>query len=139
MEVAMNRLGLESKLKKHWQEWCPQKTKELKEAGIFESEAHARVTMALKEREVLLMQGYRDYEADEVIMKQFILTDPEPEVDEELEELEREYQETERSLALKEREFVRRQEEEEMVAVGLQLDPKEWQAELNRRVEERLP
>ena len=74
----MNRLALESKLKKHWQKWHPQKTKELKGAGNFEAEAHAVVKMALKEREVLIKQGYRDFEADEVILKQFILTEPEP-------------------------------------------------------------
>jgi len=68
---------MKSKAMKHWAKWRPGETAELKAEGSFERNAAAAAKMAFEEQEMLLMQGYRMHEAEEVVLKQFILKPPE--------------------------------------------------------------
>jgi hypothetical protein len=89
---------LKALARKHWEEWLPEKVKELKAEGIFGQELHAAAVMAQNEIEHLMKRGYSDYEAREVALPIFILLSPEPganvddEEAEELAERERDYQ-----------------------------------------------
>ena len=83
--------------RKHWAEWLPKKTAELKADGELE-QALLTAGRAAFERELELMQqGYQAHEAEEVALKEFVLLPPEePDEDDweekELRELERQYQ-----------------------------------------------
>jgi hypothetical protein len=82
----------------HWQEWLPEKVKQLRAEDKFSEEVHAAAVMAQDEIEHLMKyQGYSIHEAREVALPLFILLPPEdpPDDDEqeaELREREREYQ-----------------------------------------------
>lgn len=62
---------------KHWEKWRPEETAELKAEGSFERNAMAAAQMAFEEQTMLLMQGYQPHEAEEVVLKTFILKPPE--------------------------------------------------------------
>lgn len=85
--------------RQHWQEWLPEKVKELKAEGRLNEELQAAATLAQDEIETLMKKGYSIDEAKEVALPQFILLRPESpdaglsqEQIEELAEKEREYQ-----------------------------------------------
>lgn len=73
----MSVQDLASKARKHWATWLPQRTAMLKEAGSFQAETQAAAAMAQDEKDRLMQQGYRDHEAEEVVLHQFILLKPE--------------------------------------------------------------
>jgi hypothetical protein len=87
---------LKSMARKHWEEWLPEKVKELKAEGKLNEELHAAANLAQDEIETLMKAGYSIDEAREVALPMFILLPPEEgepdEQDEELAEMEREYQ-----------------------------------------------
>ena len=92
----MDRTTLAIKARKHWEEWLPEKTQELKEAGEFNQAIQMAALRAQQEIADLMAQGYQEHEAEEVVLPQFILLKPEEREDEqalELAEKEREYQE----------------------------------------------
>ena len=95
----MNLAQLAMKAREHWAMWLPEKTAELKKEGMFELATQAVAVAAMKEADVLEMQGYTETAAEEVVLKQFILLPPEPGAElldweaEELAEKERQYQE----------------------------------------------
>ena len=74
----MNLIQMQSMVKKHWREFCPQKAKELKATGKLEAEAHRVSLLAQTKKAELLQEGYRDFEADEVITREILLANPEP-------------------------------------------------------------
>lgn len=67
----------------------------MKAEGTLNEEIQGAAKLALAEYETLKAKGYRDHEAEEVILHQFVYLKPEPgvddEEDEELAELERKY------------------------------------------------
>ena len=89
--------ALAAKARKHWAEWLPEKTRELKEAGLFQLRAQAAAVKAEKEILSLMQSGYQRHEAEEVVLPRYILLPPEgdglmdEELDAELEERDREY------------------------------------------------
>lgn len=95
----MSILELKALARKHWQEFLPEKVKELKAEGIFGQELHAAAVMAQTEIEHLMKTGYSVHEAREVALPLFILLKPEPVADaddeeaEDLAERERDYRE----------------------------------------------
>lgn len=93
----MTAMILASQARKHWAEWLPERTKELKEAGIFLTETLKAAEAAHRELRNLMNQGYQFHEAEEVVLPKYILLPPEEDPDDEeaieLAEMEREYQE----------------------------------------------
>jgi len=95
----MNAAQLASKARKHWAEWLPDKTAELVADGQFAEATMAAAQMAMDEARQLMAQGYPEWSAEEIVLKQYILLEPEPDATEpewmrlELAEKEREYQE----------------------------------------------
>jgi hypothetical protein len=93
---TMDRTTLAIKARKHWEEWLPEKTRELKAAGEFNQAIQTAARQAQQEIADLMAQRYQEHEAEEVALPQFILLKPEPVDDwesEELAEMERKYQE----------------------------------------------
>lgn len=82
------RASLESKARKHWKEWLPKMTAELKEKGQFEQAIQGSATRAQELIEDLMRQGYQQHEAEEVALKELILLPPEVEAAETPEERE---------------------------------------------------
>ena len=76
--MMSNLQALAAKARKHWAEYLPEKTRELKEEGIFESESLAAARLTLAEMETLKLQGYREHEAEEAALPLFILLKEEP-------------------------------------------------------------
>lgn len=93
----MATMTLQARAKRHWAEYLPEKTAELKAAGQWELATQAAALEAEREIDSLMALGYQLHEAEEVALAQFILLpaeeNAEEEEDEELAELEREYQE----------------------------------------------
>lgn len=85
---------LKALARKHWEEWLPDKVKELKAEGQLNEALQGAALRAQAEIEHLMKIGYQDSEAREVALPKFILLPPEwpGEEDEELAEKEREYQ-----------------------------------------------
>ena len=71
-EETMSAEDLASKARKHWAEWLPERTAELKAAGTFGAEAMAAAQMAQQEIDRLIASGYQEHEAEEVVLQQFI-------------------------------------------------------------------
>ena len=87
--------ALAAKARKHWAVWLPERTRELKAAGIFSIETQKAAVRAQREILVLTQGGFQIHEAEELVLPQYILLPPEEIEDEEAEELaemEREYQ-----------------------------------------------
>jgi len=90
---------LKALARKHWEEWLPDKVKELRAEGRLNEALQGAALRAQAEIEHLVKIGYQDSEAREVALPKFILLPPEPgqdgldeEMREELAEKEREYQ-----------------------------------------------
>jgi hypothetical protein len=93
----MSILELKALARQHWEEWLPEKVKELRAEGTLNEELHSAAVAAQTEIEHLMMRGYSDHEAREVALPMFILLPPEvdglsEEQREELAEKERDYQ-----------------------------------------------
>ena len=93
----MSVLELKALARQHWEEWLPEKVKELQAEGTLNEELHSVAVLAQAEIEHLMKRGYSDHEAREVALPMFILLPPEmdglsEEQREELAEKEREYQ-----------------------------------------------
>lgn len=93
----MGYQDLAKRARKHWAEWLPRKTAELKATGMFAAATQAAAVMAQQEIEQLMAMGYQEHEAQEVALQKHVLLPPEPaeadEQDRELAEREAEYQE----------------------------------------------
>jgi hypothetical protein len=99
---------IESKIRHHWTEWLPNRVAELKETGMWEHRVRKTAEQAHKMMRNLMDQGYPDWAAEEVALKELVLLPPEenPEDEEEAElaEMEREYQRDQAELERKVRE-----------------------------------
>lgn len=83
----MSIMALESKARKHWKEWLPQRVKDLKAEGIYEETLRTAAVNAQKMIQTLMKAGYPEWAAEEVALKDYILLDPEPEEPDEEDEL----------------------------------------------------
>lgn len=93
----MSVAELKALANKHWKEWLPNKVKELKREGKLNEALQGSANLAQDQISHLMQQGYPDWAAREVALKQFILLPPEDDgLDdwerEEIAEMEREYQ-----------------------------------------------
>ena len=93
----MNQQTLISKIRKHWTEFLPEKTAELKAAGAWDEAVNGAALAANRMIQDLMSQGYQAHEAEEVALHQYVLLPPEsPEEDDweakELAQMEADYQ-----------------------------------------------
>jgi len=72
-----NLQALAMKAQKHWAKYLPAKTRELKAEGRFETESLAAAKLTKAEIETLMMQGFQEYQAEEIALPMFILLRPE--------------------------------------------------------------
>ena len=63
---------------RHWAEFLPEKTADLKEAGTFEMRAKQAAERAMAEIQALMRSGVREDEAEEMVLPEYILLRPEP-------------------------------------------------------------
>ena len=73
----MNQQTLVSKIRKHWTEYLPQKTAELKAAGEWDEAVQGAALAASRVIQDLMNQGYQAHEAEEVALQQYVLLPPE--------------------------------------------------------------
>lgn len=83
---------LAARARKHWAQWLPKRTAELKAEGRFGEETQAAALRAHNEINELVQQGYQVHEAEEVVLHRFILLPPEPKRDRESARMETSYQ-----------------------------------------------
>jgi hypothetical protein len=74
----MERKALIIKARKHWEEWLPEKTQGLKEAGEFKAATRVAAMRAQAEIADLTARGYQKHKAEEVVLPKHILLEPEP-------------------------------------------------------------
>ena len=74
----MERKLLIIKARKHWEEWLPEKTQDLKEVGEFKAATRIAARRAQAEIVDLMARGYQEHEAEEVVLPKHILLEPEP-------------------------------------------------------------
>ena len=63
---------------RHWAEFLPEKTADLKEAGTFEMRANQAAERAIKEIQGLVRAGVPEDAAEEMVLLEYILLPPEP-------------------------------------------------------------
>lgn len=85
-------MELESKARRHWKEFLPNKVAALKAENRLEEALRFAAVQAQQEILDLMAGGYKEREARESALATFILLPPEPEADEELEAMERQHQ-----------------------------------------------
>ena len=94
----MDRTTLAHKALTHWTKWLPNKVKALKAEGKLGEAIQGAASQAQRAMSDLMSQGYREHEAEEVVLPRYVLLPPEPEAKEtpeeraELAKMERQYQ-----------------------------------------------
>lgn len=94
----MDRTTLAAMARAHWATYLPAKTAELKAQGTLNEEAQAAATLAQREIDDLMNQGFQEHEAAEVALPRYVLLPPEagaglePRERQELEAMERRFQ-----------------------------------------------
>lgn len=68
---------LTARAMRHWTEFLPQKTADLKEAGTFEFRARKAAVEATNEIQLLMRHGMTEKEAEEMVLPEYILLPPE--------------------------------------------------------------
>ena len=63
---------------RHWAEFLPEKTADLKKAGTFEMRAKQAAERAVAEIQALVRNGVPEDEAEELVLPEYILLRPEP-------------------------------------------------------------
>jgi hypothetical protein len=75
---------LKALARKHWEEWLPEKVKELRAEGKLDEALHGAARAAQAQIDHLMRHlHYQEHEAREVALPLFILLPPEPEEDDE--------------------------------------------------------
>src|SRR6476660_7893590 len=77
-KTPMERKSLIIKVRKHWEEWLPDKTQGLKEVGEFKAVTRAEARRAQAEIADLMAKGYQEHEAEEVVLPKRIFLETEP-------------------------------------------------------------
>ena len=70
---------------RHWSQWLPKMTQELREAGILDHEAQMASKEAARQVANLMRTGLQQHEAEEMVLPGVILFKPEPETQDGLE------------------------------------------------------
>jgi len=68
---------------RHWAQWLPKMTAELREAGMLNHEAQKASKEAARQVAALMMAGMQKHEAEEMVLPDLILLKPEPEDEDE--------------------------------------------------------
>ena len=68
---------------RHWEQWLPKMTAELREAGMLNHEAQMASKRAASQIANLMMAGMQKHEAEEMVLPELILLKPEPEDEDE--------------------------------------------------------
>jgi len=63
---------------RHWAEFLPEKTADLKKAGTFEMRAKQAAERTVAEIQALARNGVPEDEAEELVLSEYILLRPEP-------------------------------------------------------------
>jgi hypothetical protein len=71
------KMQFEAAARRHWTKYLPEMTKEMKAAGTFEKEVKEAAKAAMKEYAALVSGGTRTFAAKEIVMKEYILLEPE--------------------------------------------------------------
>ena len=83
----MSVQSLAAKARRHWEQWLPERSRRLKEAGRFTLESQKAAEQAQREINQLRQAGYPDWAAEEIVLPQYILLPPEaPDPNDELEQ-----------------------------------------------------
>ncbi len=61
----------------HWKKWCPQRYKELKEAGTLNKRAQQASREAASQVGNLMLSGLQQHEAEEMVLPDLITLPPE--------------------------------------------------------------
>lgn len=94
----MDRTTLAQMARRHWNQWLPAKVARLKAEGTLNEAIQGAALRAQRGITELMSQGYQAHEAEEVVLPQFVLLEPEadavdsPEEKAELAQMERQYQ-----------------------------------------------
>jgi hypothetical protein len=73
----MSVSALEATAIRHWKKWLPKKVAALRAEGKLEEAVRGAALLAQDQIEHLMKRGYREHEAEEVALKEFILLPPE--------------------------------------------------------------
>lgn len=71
---------------RHWSQWLPEMTKELREEGMLNHRAQMASKETARQVALLMQQGMQKHEAEEMVLPATILFKPEPEADEDEDE-----------------------------------------------------
>ncbi|MDW7758489.1 MAG: hypothetical protein SCH72_12450 [Desulfuromonadales bacterium] len=82
---AMTALQMQKLAMKHWEEWRPKATAQMKRANTFRTRARKAAEKAKKEMREMIQSGQPAHEAEEIVLKRYILLKPEKEVIEAME------------------------------------------------------
>ena len=74
----MNAAGLAHKARKHWPKYLPKLTAELRAANAFHVETMNAAKRAMRDAQEMMRAGFREHEAEEVVLREYILLPPEP-------------------------------------------------------------
>ena len=94
----MDKATLAAKARHHWKTWRPREAAALEAAGELNEATQGAAALAMDRiSDLMRLHGYREHEATEVAMKEFILLAPEAPAEDdweaaELAEMEAEYQ-----------------------------------------------
>ena len=64
---------------RHWSQWLPKMTQEMRELGTLDHEAQMASKDAARQVATLMLQGMQKHEAEEMVLPGTILFKPEPE------------------------------------------------------------
>ena len=64
---------------RHWSEWLPKMTAELRASGSMNEAVQTASKNAAAEVAQLMMAGFQKHEAEEIVLPEYILLKPEPE------------------------------------------------------------
>lgn len=76
--MALSVGSLSRLAERHWAEFLPEKTADLKEAGTFEIRARQAAERAIAEMQSLVRNGVPEDQAEEMVLPEYILLKPEP-------------------------------------------------------------
>ena len=71
---------------RHWSQWLPKMTQEMRDEGTLDHEAQMASKEAARQVADLMTQGMQKHEAEEIVLPQLILFKPEPQDEDEASE-----------------------------------------------------
>lgn len=71
---------------RHWSQWLPKMTQEMRDEGTLDHEAQMASKEAARQVADLMTQGMQKHEAEEIVLPHLILFKPEPQDEDEASE-----------------------------------------------------